>query len=320
MIHNYVDIILILIVLFSVLRGLRAGALYGLLDLVAWIGSLVAAFRLYEVAAQWIGGRASWSEVWDRPAAFIIISILAGLVIRLVGNLLIARLPKRVHTHKLNRGLGIVPGFVNGLLSAVIIGALMLSLPLPSNLREATRDSSLANRLAVVAERGETALQPVFGDAFNQTLNTVTIRPDSDERVDLPYTVADAPPDPTLEAEMLVLINDERTKVGLTPLEADPEMREVARRHSDDMLTRGYFAHNTPDGRSPFDRIDAAGITYFTAGENLALAPTLALAHEGLMNSPGHRENILRPEFGRVGIGILDAGVRGLMITQNFRD
>lgn len=119
---------------------------------------------------------------------------------------------------------------------------------------------------------------------------------------------------------MLDLINAERAQAGLAPLAADPEMQAVARAHSVDMLRRGYFGHNTPEGRTPFDRIDAAEITYRTAGENLALAPTLALAHSGLMNSPGHRANILRPEFGRVGIGIIDGGIRGLMITQNFRD
>jgi uncharacterized protein YkwD len=86
------------------------------------------------------------------------------------------------------------------------------------------------------------------------------------------------------------------------------------------MFARGYFAHETPEGESPFDRFNKAGITYRTAGENLALAPTLSLAHTGLMNSPGHRANILNPEFGRVGIGIIDGGLHGLMVTQDFRD
>jgi uncharacterized protein YkwD len=63
-----------------------------------------------------------------------------------------------------------------------------------------------------------------------------------------------------------------------------------------------------------------AGITFMNAGENLALAQTLDIAHNGLMHSPGHRANILRPQFGRVGIGILDGGKYGLMISQEFRN
>ena len=144
--------------------------------------------------------------------------------------------------------------------------------------------------------------------------------PESGESVNLPYKVENPVPRPELEAEMLDLVNKERVKAGLARLAPDPELREVARRHSTDMFQRGYFAHATPEGRSPFDRIREAGYTFRTAGENLALAPTLTIAHTGLMNSPGHRANILQPQFGRVGIGIMDGGLRGLMVTQNFRD
>ena len=86
------------------------------------------------------------------------------------------------------------------------------------------------------------------------------------------------------------------------------------------MFVRGYFSHYTPEGKDPFQRMHDAGVTYRTAGENLALAPTLQLAHTGLMNSPGHRANILHPQFGRVGIGILDGGRRGIMVSQEFRN
>jgi uncharacterized protein YkwD len=119
---------------------------------------------------------------------------------------------------------------------------------------------------------------------------------------------------------MLELVNQERIAAGLRPLAPDPELREVARRHSADMFERGYFAHATPEGRDPFDRMREANVHFVTAGENLALAPTVQLAHTGLMNSPGHRANILHPEFGRVGIGIMEGGIRGLMVTQDFRD
>jgi uncharacterized protein YkwD len=64
----------------------------------------------------------------------------------------------------------------------------------------------------------------------------------------------------------------------------------------------------------------AANVRFVDAGENLALAPTVPVAHRGLMNSPGHRANILYPKFGRLGIGIMDGGIRGLMISQEFRN
>ena len=119
---------------------------------------------------------------------------------------------------------------------------------------------------------------------------------------------------------MLALVNQERGQRGLKPLQADEALRAVARAHSRDMFARGYFSHISPEGRSPFDRIRAADIRFLAAGENLALAQTLPTAHQGLMNSPGHRANILRPTFGRIGIGVLDGGMFGLMVTQAFRN
>jgi uncharacterized protein YkwD len=320
MISNYVDLLLILLVLLSVVRGWQRGLLLGLIDLLRWIGSPLLALRFYQPLAHWLGPRVGWPEVWDLPVAFALALVVAAVLINILGYALARGLPQRVHQWHGNRLLGIVLGLANGIVAAAIAAALLLALPLPGGLRATARESDRANRLAAYTQRFEAAFTPVFGDAIAQTLNLLTVRPESNQRVTLPYTVAQPPPAPELEAQMLQLVNQERARAGLAPLAADPELREVARRHSADMFARGYFSHVTPEGRSPFDRMAAAGVTYRTAGENLALAPTLSLAHTGLMNSPGHRANILHPDFGRVGIGIVDGGLRGLMVTQNFRD
>ena len=320
MISNYVDLLLILLVLLSVVRGWQRGLLLGLIDLLRWIGTPLLALRFYQPLAQWLGPRVDWPEVWDLPAAFALALVVAAVLINIIGYALARGLPQRMHQWHGNRLLGIVLGLANGIVAAAIAAALLLALPLPGGIRATSRESDIANRLAAYTQRFEAAFTPVFGDAIAQTLNLLTVRPESNQRVTLPYTVAQPPPAPELEAQMLQLMNQERARAGLAPLAPDPELREVARRHSADMFARGYFSHVTPEGRSPFDRMAAAGVAYRTAGENLALAPTLSLAHTGLMNSPGHRANILHPDFGRVGIGIVDGGLRGLMVTQNFRD
>ena len=86
------------------------------------------------------------------------------------------------------------------------------------------------------------------------------------------------------------------------------------------MLARGYFSHVSPEGKDTSDRMRQANLHFLAAGENLALGQTLQGAHQDLMNSPGHRANVLRAQFGRLGIGVLDAGRYGLMITQDFRN
>jgi uncharacterized protein YkwD len=86
------------------------------------------------------------------------------------------------------------------------------------------------------------------------------------------------------------------------------------------MFKTGYFSHYTPEGLSPFDRMTEADIIFTYAGENLALAPSEALAMKGLMQSPGHKANILSNNFHRVGIGVLDGGIYGEMFCQEFTD
>lgn len=321
MTFNVIDIVLVVVVLASALNGWRRGFILGLLDLFGWILSLVAALRFYQPVARWLGAHIDlWSDVWDQPLAFILIAVSTGVAVHLLSYALVRRLPEDVHERSLNQLLGLIPGVANGLITAAIVAALLLVIPLNEGLSERVRSSQLANRLSVYTERLETALQPVFGDAIAQTLNLLTVQPDSDERVTLPFTVPVSRPRADLEAEMLRLVNQERVAAGFRALAPDPELTEVARRHSSDMFARGYFAHDTPEGRDPFDRIRAGGVNFLTAGENLALARSVQIAHTGLMNSPGHRANILRPEFGRVGIGIMDGGMRGLMVTQNFRN
>jgi uncharacterized protein YkwD len=320
MMHNIIDIALLLVALIAVWRGWHRGFVLGILDLLSGIGSVLLALRYYQPVARWLGPRAGWNEIWDVPAAFILTAIGAGIAINLIGYALVHRIPHETHRRTANRLLGVLPGLANGLISATILAALLLALPLTPGLRAATQDSTIANRLAGYAQQAEIMLRPIFGEAIAQTLNLLTIRPQSNESVDLPYSVDDARPAPDLEAQMLDLVNQERIKAGLDPLVADPELTEVARRHAADMFARGYFAHLSPDGLDPFERISAADIPFQTAGENLALAPTVAIAHRGLMNSPGHRANILHRDFGRIGIGIVQGGLRGLMVTQLFRD
>jgi uncharacterized protein YkwD len=94
----------------------------------------------------------------------------------------------------------------------------------------------------------------------------------------------------------------------------------VARDHARDMWERQYFGHVSPEGEDVGGRLREADVSYSFAGENLALAPTVATAHNGLMNSEGHRENILEEGFTQMGIGVIDNGVNGKMFVQVFTD
>jgi len=117
---------------------------------------------------------------------------------------------------------------------------------------------------------------------------------------------------------MLDLVNAARQQAGLQPLAADPELVKIARLKSRDMIENNYFSHESPVYGSPFDMMKQFGISYRTAGENIACNQSVQAAHEALMNSPGHRANILNASFTHIGIGIVDGGPCGKMFTQMF--
>lgn len=318
---NYIDLLIVFIILLSIANGWRRGFISGLFDLIRWVGGLTLAFTFYFPVAGFLEVHTEIDKIWTQPLAFILLFIGFGILIHFLGRQIAKQMPSDFLINKFDQILGILPGFASGLVLASVISALLFSLPVSREFQESLEKSYLAENLAVQTDKIETALTPIFEDALNETLTRrLTNYPGSDEMVELPFKVDDYKPRPDLEAEMLEMVNRERAIEGLSPVKADTEMLEVARKHSADMFKRGYFSHYTPEKKDPFDRMREDGVKFRTAGENLAIAPTLKVAHTGLMNSPGHRANILRPQFGRVGIGILDGGRRGLMITQNFRN
>lgn len=315
-----IDIFLVLIFFLAIWSGWKKGFIVGSLGLLTWIGSLITALILYPYAANLLNKIFPALGVWLFPIAFLTIILSAGILFSWITRSIIRSTPLEAHTHGANRFFGILPGAVNGIIWGTIISALLLTLPISNGLSSNTRDSKLAGRLATEASWLEDKMAPVFDKAFRQAVTRLTIRPETDETVDLEFTVANPQVREDLETKMLEMVNEERAKHGLNALKPDPEMTRVARKHSRDMFARGYFSHINPEGHSPFDRMHSERVKFLVAGENLALAQTLHQAHIGLMNSPGHRANILNRSFGRLGIGVLDGGIHGIMITQNFRN
>ncbi|HJS53885.1 MAG TPA: CvpA family protein [Chitinophagaceae bacterium] len=316
---NWADLILVLIVLLAVIAGWYRGFIASSLALLTWAGSFVIAYLFYPYMAGFLD-RLFDAGPWLQPIAFILTAVLAGTLLSIIAGFISCSIPAEGHLNGVNKFLGIFPGAITGYLYAIIFSALFLALPIKEGITKEIRNSRLGVQLAMQSEWANRKLAPVFDEAIRQTINSLTVKPGSAERVNLTFKVNNAVPRQTYETEMLQMVNQERQKHGLKPLQPDPEMRQVARAHSQDMFARGYFAHDTPEGKDPFDRMRAANVRFATAGENLALAQTVEIAHVNLMNSPGHRANILNPSFGRVGIGILDGGFYGLMISQEFRD
>jgi uncharacterized protein YkwD len=118
-------------------------------------------------------------------------------------------------------------------------------------------------------------------------------------------------------AQVLSLVNEERSKVGCSPVAANSALTGLAQSYSEDMDARGFFDHTDPDGRTPWDRAEKAGISNL-GGENIARGQADAAAvMDAWMNSPGHRANILNCDFKTLGVGV-EFGSGGPWWTQNF--
>ncbi|QGQ97961.1 hypothetical protein EHS13_25250 [Paenibacillus psychroresistens] len=120
------------------------------------------------------------------------------------------------------------------------------------------------------------------------------------------------------EEQMIQMVNQARAQAGLKALIVDSALTQTARLKSQDMINLNYFEHQSPTYGSPFDMMNQFGITFQSAGENIACNQTVAAAHQALMNSQGHRENILNSSFTHIGIGIINGGKCGQMYTQQF--
>ncbi len=170
---------------------------------------------------------------------------------------------------------------------------------------------------------------PVVTEPEDSNDTPVVTEPDETPVAEEPTTPVDTPvtDNPTTstgqtslsaqEQQLVDLINSERVKAGLSPLTIDIELSEVARIKAQDMIDNNYFSHTSPTYGSPFDMMKSFGITFKSAGENIAINSSVQKAHVAFMNSEGHRANILNSSYTHVGIGIASKG-GSLYISEMF--
>jgi uncharacterized protein YkwD len=325
---NWLDGIVLLLVLISALDGMRRGLLLGTLDLAAAAAGVIVAAIWERPVGEWLARTitAVPTPLAHLVAFLIILVLVQALIGATVGRVIVAIVGalERTPLGGLDRLLGLAPGFVRGVITVTLFLLPFALGPWVPSVSQGIEQSTVANRMVFSALQLMPTIEARLGqDLQSDGLASLVVAPpeaESDTTQPLPLgpPAGDLVPDPDAEARMLNLVNGARSQAGLRPLVADEQLRQIARAHSLEMFHLDYFSHNSPTAGSPFDRMHAAGINFLVAGENLAYAPNVDVAHTGLMNSPGHRANVLRPEFGRVGIGVIRSQVQGSMFTQDF--
>ena len=318
---NAVDLLIGAALVLAVVTGIRAGFIKTFFGLVTWVVAIPVAFLLQGPLGSLLASTGLAAPA-ARTIAFVVVLLIIEIGFSIGGQLVVFPFVDRLHRDRtigiLDRAFGILPSVLRTLVISAVALAASLVLPVGSEVRAAIDGSRAAQALIAQVSAVQPALGALAGSPDDGAPLFVTrLGADQSEKLDLPNDLA-LVPDPDAEAEMLQLLNQERTSRGLPALELDARMVPVARQHSLEMFQLKYFGHQSPVLGSPFDRLQAAKISYTRAGENLAYARSVAIAHRGLMESPGHRENILRPEFTRVAIGVVTAGSYGRMFTQLF--
>jgi uncharacterized protein YkwD len=325
---NLLDLGLLVVFALAIFDGLRRGFAPYLTELTAFALGLGLAFALFQPLGGFLHrtlGVGSGLAGFGSFLLFLAIGhAIAMAPVQRWAGAAASRLRPRVSPEVFG-AVGAVPALgVAMLVSALMLSALVV---LPGGgsrtlVSGSALGSTLAGRTAFMQPPLRELLVPANSESRQILDSDPTSNPGEDAfyRLKFPADLS-VEPDPSGETRMLQRVNSARSGVGVSPLRMDPVLQEAARQHSRDMYQRHYFSHQTPDGKSPYDRLREAKFHFVTAGENIAFASDPDQAWDSLIHSPDHRANILNPDFRCVGIGAYK-GLNGYeeMFTQDFAD
>ncbi len=305
-------------------RGWLRGLVRELVDLAGLVVGLLVAFRLGASIGDDLAAGFGMTPEAAAVTAGLAIFILVGVGAAVLGHYLqrAARLPGLT---MVNRLLGSALAVVWGGFVLILAVSLVRLVPAAGPLEAAVDDSRIVQLVASPGAGPQRAFHRLSGDRVIEALSNLDelllarrMVVEGAERVELPATAAsELRRDRQAARQLFDLINRARIEADLDPLAWSPALADIAHAHGREMYRQGYFAHRSPRTGTAADRVAAAGLRVRVVGENLALAATARAVHEGLMDSPGHRANILGEQYRRVGVGVVQ-GPLGLMVVELF--
>lgn len=319
---HWIDYVIVIWIGYSLLSGWAAGLPALAANLFSFLGSLLLSVKYHDVVGNFLGEKFGIPTIWTTVLGYVIVATVSEMIISGIISLYLDRLPKNVVKSWPSKTLGALLSVVNNLVLVVFILLVILALPIRGSIKKDIKASLIGSQLVRLGERYGGSVTSSLDQAAEEVQRFLTIEPHSKDRVSLDVAVksVELNVDASSEDQMILLINAERTKTGVGLLRLGERMRDVARTYSRTMFEGHYFSHYDAQGHDAGYRMDTAGISYTIVGENLAYAPEVKVAHRGLMESEGHRRNILDSQFHRVGIGVIDGGPNGRMFTQLFAD
>ena len=317
---NWIDWIIFFVVLYHVIDGWDKGLMSLLSNTVAFFASLWIAIRFHTQVGGFLVTTLGLPQLWTSVLGYLVLAFPSEMMINSVFEWILYKIPKKIAGNIVNRWFGSLFAVINALLLLAFLLLIVLAIPIRGSVKRDIKNSLVGSKLVLLSEAYGGNVKSSLDSITQEALKFVTIKPTSQERLNLDVTPEQnqLTLDSDSETKMIKLVNAERAKLGLSALIAEEGLINIARSHSRDMFERRYFSHYSPEGHDVGYRAKREEITYALIGENLAYAPDVEMAHAGLMNSEGHRKNILDSAWSRIGIGVIDGDVYGKMFTQVF--
>lgn len=317
---NWIDWIIFFVILYNVIDGWDKGLVSLFSNTIAFFISLWVSIRFHAQVGGFLVTKFGLPQIWTNVVGYLVLALPVEIVINSFLEWPLLKISPKIIGSVINRWFGSLFAVANALLFIAFFLLVVLSLPIRGTVKRDIKNSSIGSRMVLLSERYGGKVKSSLDLITKEALRFVTIKPQSQERIDLDVSpeANQLTVDETSEERMVVLVNEERAKVGLSTLRVDDRLVTMARDYSLDMFKRHYFSHVSPEGQDISYRARKQQIVYTLIGENLAYAPDVESAHTGLMNSEGHRKNILDPAWTRIGVGVIDGDVYGKLFTQEF--
>lgn len=317
---NYIDLIIILVLVYFATEAWRHGFWVILVDFISFLGSILISLSFYKYAALFLRSNFSLSNSISNALGFLATAIIVEGILGFILAKFLHKLPEKLRERTFLKIAAVIPAIGEGLILIAFILTLAVAFPLRPSIKADIVKSRVGGVILAKTVVIERSVNEIFGGVIEDSLTYLTVKPGSRESISVPTQSNNLKADKESAEEMLILVNKERNKLEIAELVWNEKMAKVSQTYATYMWENHYFGHISLDGKDVGDRLKEAKINYLAAGENLALAPTVISAHNGLMNSEGHRDNILNTEFKEVGIGVVDNGVYGKIFVQVFTD
>ncbi len=319
---QWIDVVFLFILFVVVIYGWIRGAIALCIRFLSVLFSLMLFMLSVDHVFRWI--RQDVGIVSPLGIAMVALGIVAigEWIFSIILNRIFFLVPNRVMRHPLNRLIGGIFFSFFATIVFISVVSFLLRLPLRFSLEDVVGHSVIVSQMVSSFESRGGALFAFIDRSAEKVRNMAMLISDGEKGILLDMQVSQSmlSIDEKSEQAMVRLVNLERSKQHILLLQLDVAMTDVARGYATQMFMDRLFSHYDKDGNDVAYRLIKGNVRFFLAGENLAYAPNVKIAHEGLMKSDGHKRNILDQRFSRIGIGVIDAGMAGKMFVQVFAD